>query len=109
MKRRGFIAAILAAPLAAWGYFAGNHHLVAGRMAGPDAFAKQTWTTGPFEFGKTGPWVELVSVQVKNTTFMDIKVSHDGKNWKNLKTIAFDGSRGIYSARLKGTLLAGEL
>lgn len=25
MNRRGFIAAILAAPLAAWGIFAGNH------------------------------------------------------------------------------------
>ncbi len=47
MNRRGFITAILAAPLAAVGIFAGNHtkegawvEMIAGRMAGPDAFAK---------------------------------------------------------------------
>ena len=40
IHRRGFIAAIFAAPLALLGSFAGNHNLVAGRLAGPDAFAK---------------------------------------------------------------------
>jgi len=60
MNRRGFIASILAAPLAAWGYFAGNHSV-------------------------DGTWVTFASDihmgSFKNTTTMWMTQIHPNKDW----------------------------
>ena len=94
MNRRGFVAAILAAPLAVWGYFAGNH---------------TSYQTAAISPSAEGTWVMLVGTEIKGQTcIMKLQASRDGKTWYDME---YEG-KGEYSFRLepaKGTLLAGEL
>ena len=110
MNRRGFIAAILAAPLAAWGYFAGNHS-VAGQWVtfASDIHIGSYKTTSMWVHGFKGDgWVFF--------EFSNGKIIRK-QNWPGKNLPFIDMGEGLYEVKLaagdlcpqaksKGTLLA---
>jgi len=95
MNRRGFIAAVIAAPLAALGNFAGNHNVT-----------YQTASISPSE----GTWITMVCSQKSYATmFMDIHVSRGGGEFKKLKRMRFENCRGTLSAALHGELCQNDI
>ncbi len=93
MKRRGFIAAILAAPLAAVGYFTGNHNITY-QTASIFASPKVIWTN--IYPGKD--WVRI--------EFGDGGKIISKQKWPGKKLPFVSMGEGIYEAKL--TLSTGQ-
>jgi len=95
LNRRGFVAAILAAPLAAVGSFANNHTVTWAEFV---AFMKGT-KMGPYKTASISPskgtWVTVICEQESYTTMlMDVHVSTGGGAFKKLER-RFTNCQGI--------------